>query len=955
MSAWSQLLEETDWCRGRGAFPLPAYSEYLPPHYFVRKPYGEVGPLPLPQADDCGWRVNEYEEGQILKPGMKYLARCALRELMRLGKGQRTPQISHNKLVNNPYWPDSLAAHAGQLPHERYVLLLATTLSRTQDDKGRLRWTLFGASEQGPGKAFWRGFFTAPGVEAPLEHSTSFFIELLSRCYGVPERQARDPAKAGLRVLPAEDDGPLPSWAAALAYQEGNRKGVRFLLTFRPFALLPAEVQNAYVRGELHLLPFPGSLLFWGVGDYRRLERQLPFAVQIPLLHLYPRRHDPGGLRIPQSGWLHIGIEPGEKDPGPHRPLFVRTHRWQKVRRHVDEVALVEHGDPVTRVLFSTEPDDIDLYNKPMARNVQIWSRNFRLILNGPIETQKRIYSAEAKLLERGSYGYRFLYPAMRIGTWELYWHRPVVAFAASDTNEEDPQPVMLESAPMGYMTAYRGKKPDLERPVELWPRLLDRPLHRAAVELFREQTHPRPGYTTTNLRSLLEWYDLLGGGPLSRELARSLLAIPQDETLETWLAGLPEKSSDQAACARLVKGLKGYLALGGEPEPAGEGLTFARTATREFEETYWHTIADLAHGRFRTKSNADCVHDAPTRKERKIRLRQLDTLGNHLVREYQNAIRRAKVAEAWVGEHAFSWKTDFDFTWMGGWLRNQKKPDQECNIIMRIPGRDPTQAVVMADHYDTAYMHDHYYKSEGGSGARVAAAGADDNHSATSALLLAAPILLDLSREGRLGCDVWLIHLTGEEFPSDCLGARHLSSDLVQGTLCIRDADGHKRDLSGTRVRGLFVSDMIAHNVNEHYVYQMAPGEGPASARMAQVAHQANLVWNALAEKRNQSPPRLGAKKYERSADPEKVPALAPHAILRGEIRPDHDPRSTLYNTDGQIFSDVGVPVVLFMEDYDIDRKGYHDSYDTMENIDLDYGSALAAIVIETVARAAQ
>jgi hypothetical protein len=41
-------------------------------------------------------------------------------------------------------------------------------------------------------------------------------------------------------------------------------------------------------------------------------------------------------------------------------------------------------------------------------------------------------------------------------------------------------------------------------------------------------------------------------------------------------------------------------------------------------------------------------------------------------------------------------------------------------------------------------------------------------------------------------------------------------------------------------------------------------------------------------------------------------------------------------------------------MEDYDINRTGYHDSQDTMANIDLDYGSALVAIAIESVARAA-
>ena len=60
------------------------------------------------------------------------------------------------------------------------------------------------------------------------------------------------------------------------------------------------------------------------------------------------------------------------------------------------------------------------------------------------------------------------------------------------------------------------------------------------------------------------------------------------------------------------------------------------------------------------------------------------------------------------------------------------------------------------------------------------------------------------------------------------------------------------------------------------------------------------------------------------------------------------------LFNTDGQVFSDAGVPVVLFMENYDIERQGYHDTHDTMENIDLDYGSAVSAICIESVARAA-
>ena len=83
-------------------------------------------------------------------------------------------------------------------------------------------------------------------------------------------------------------------------------------------------------------------------------------------------------------------------------------------------------------------------------------------------------------------------------------------------------------------------------------------------------------------------------------------------------------------------------------------------------------------------------------------------------------------------------------------------------------------------------------------------------------------------------------------------------------------------------------------------------------------------------------------------------MPPPFAHLPLRGEIRTEWEPRSALYNTDGQIFSDLGVPVVLFMENYDISRTGYHDTHDTMKNIDLDYAAALTAIVIEAVAIAA-
>jgi len=56
-----------------------------------------------------------------------------------------------------------------------------------------------------------------------------------------------------------------------------------------------------------------------------------------------------------------------------------------------------------------------------------------------------------------------------------------------------------------------------------------------------------------------------------------------------------------------------------------------------------------------------------------------------------------------------------------------------------------------MADHYDTAFMEDKYDKDRGGSGARLSACGADDNYSATAALMLSTDEQLKASYLPRL------------------------------------------------------------------------------------------------------------------------------------------------------------------------------------------------------------
>ena len=371
---------------------------------------------------------------------------------------------------------------------------------------------------------------------------------------------------------------------------------------------------------------------------------------------------------------------------------------------------------------------------------------------------------------------------------------------------------------------------------------------------------------------------------------------------------------------------------------------------------SYWKTIAFLAEDRYRNKNNADCIRDAATRHLESHDTRDLDALGDYLLAYYEKVIAKAGMTgKALAGEVPFHWRTDFDFP-VGRRLAGQPgRPHYERDVVTVIPGKDRRRAVILADHYDTAYMADCYEPQYGGKGARVAAAGADDNHSATATLMLAAPVLLDLSKEGRLGCDVWLVHLTGEEFPSDCLGARALTQRLVEGTLKLHLPGGKMRDLSKTEVRGVYVMDMIAHNNDrDKDVFQMSPGVGAPSLWLARQSQIAAEIWNESAPVWNQQAGAARPGRGRRSQSGRVVPEVAAHPVLRGEVRTPTDPRSTLYNTDGQVFSDAGVPVVLFMENYDINRQGYHDTHDTMENIDLDYGSAVAAIAIESAARAA-
>jgi len=954
---WQKFLTGYPWFRCKGCYPITAYSEYMPPPRLGYKPYGRPDHRILPEDDLFGWNISEMEEEYELRPGIVHIGHQIMSNILKLGKGLPEHFISGHggeNLINNPYWPAELASRAGSLRHERFVTILPLMLSRTQDDKGRVIWTFFGNSIHDPEKVFWKNFFTAPGVEKTLTESIAFFTDLLSEAYGEKLSGLEALFNTGFRIL-TTDKSLLPSWTNRFLVNDNDiLTDIKYLLTFKPFSLLPETIKSKYLNETLSLIPFPGSLVFWGMQGYLHLKKDLPVMAQIPLLNLVARNRGIGAMRVTQSGWIHESHTDNTNQVLNENLIhntYHRTHRWQRIHRYQDELNEAARQVKLIKALFSTEPDAMGLYDKPLACNSQLWSSKFELLLNGPKAERRRITEVEKTLLKGGLFGYRLFYPPMRVGEHEIYLHRPLVAFVPKDSDDVQIMPESL----YGYITGYNDNDPKMTDPVELWPRMQKRDIYLSALHDFNTINDHYAHQTSLNIISLLESRVLKNNKLLERSFAQNLLNIAKHKSLENWFdelaihAQLTEKAGQMRQSLENVIEEK-YNSI--VPEP----VTFTETSTRSFEENWWNDIKFLAQGEFIYKDNADIMLDDATLSLVQKQHRDLEKLGDYLIGRYRKLIADTGMeGNAMAGELPFKWNTLFDFVQYGGWLGNQKGSIYERNILVVIPGKNRKQAVVLGDHYDTAYMEDIYDKERGGSGAHLAAKGADDNYSASSTLLQAAPIFLKLSKEGKLERDIWLIHLTGEEFPSDCMGARNFCQSLIEKTLNLKVDNNTNIDISETEIVGVYVMDMIGHNRdNDQDIFQISPGKSAESLFLAYQAHIANLLWNEYAHKWNRQPERLNLSSGQRIRENQEIPDVARHLALKGEIRTQFNPHSSIFNTDGQIFSDTGVPVVLFMENYDINRSGYHDTKDTLENIDLDYGAAFAAIAIETVARMA-
>lgn len=234
-------------------------------------------------------------------------------------------------------------------------------------------------------------------------------------------------------------------------------------------------------------------------------------------------------------------------------------------------------------------------------------------------------------------------------------------------------------------------------------------------------------------------------------------------------------------------------------------------------------------------------------------------------------------------------------FTWRG---------IPQANLIAVIPGKNRRlPPIVFADHIDTAFAEDHFSKTR----ERISNPGADDNATATASLLRAATELKGKKPKR----DIWLVHLTGEEYPADDLGVRHFLKELMK----------QKKDIAG-----MILIDMIGIRVTKDPLFQINPGASAESMELANIA--------------------LTLSKSGKS-------------VFKAVLRDRFDEQSYLYNTDGYILDSFGFPIVFFNEHLNrnnmtLINRHYHKTTDTSAHLDFEYASHISKIAIQTLWNAA-
>ena len=597
-AGWQQLTAGWPWFSGEGRHPIAAYSEFMPPPRVGLAPYGPVDPLLFDERDPWGWRVTRVRGG--VRAGARAsdkLAEHLLGSLAAAGAG--APGARHPESL--PDRQSVLArgacrTSAGRLAHERCVLLMPLALSRTQDDKGRVRWTLFGVSEQGPARAFWQSFFSAPGIELPEPRATGWLRRLLAGAYGLSEAAGRGSARRRL-AHPADGEGSVASPTGAKSRCRAGPGRCCWRATSRSTAsAIPADVpsvrasfrapvQRAYLDGALHLLPFPGSLVFWGVPQYRKLAGRA--ALRDADSVAASRRASRGAVGNPGAA---IGLaprrqagagRPRDASHGPaaqslqaHAPLGSRPAspgraRADGSRRHARARALQHARGRRAPLRQADGPQRADLVDATSER-----------VLDGP--------DGDARGPEGGRRRAESGRPSSAIAS---SIRRCASAATRSTGSGRSPR---FSTRRRGRQRCCAMDRSATSRPTT--PRSStsrDRSSCGRACSSGRRTSRPSssPGRRTRPSRtrraatpaSCSTRQTCSAQPALPSSFARSLLTAAEHATLESWLEQLPATAGAPEPAARLASELRARGTAAPEPTPPG-ALSYARTARRSFE-----------------------------------------------------------------------------------------------------------------------------------------------------------------------------------------------------------------------------------------------------------------------------------------------------------------------------------------------------------------------------------
>ena len=294
-----------------------------------RKPCGTDGAGPLDAADPWGWQVTRIRRSARIAAGAgacrrtSFCTRCSTSATA----GRRT--ASHEaKLRGNPYWPPELAGGPARCRTSATWCCCRWPCRRRRTTRAASAGRSSAAASRGRRARSGGDSSTAPRTRIAGRAGA----RLLPPAAGGRLRRAAGGwpicAAAGFRILPSAGDAAaalLGRGAAALvdgALSAGTRAS-RFAAVQLPAdvpPLRPAAGRGAPGVSGRRFAPaaFSGQPLFSARRRTCSCRRELPLAVQIPLLHSLQRHEAPRGIRVPQSGWLH---EPRPDQPAPARRL----------------------------------------------------------------------------------------------------------------------------------------------------------------------------------------------------------------------------------------------------------------------------------------------------------------------------------------------------------------------------------------------------------------------------------------------------------------------------------------------------------------------------------------------------------------------------------------------------------------------------------------------------------